>query len=156
MFYVIIILAAFFAMPASAQSLKDQLVGMWTVELCNIPNFPACAGNNGTLVYDANGHYIQMIVARGRPALPQGTGANRGAITPEQYKEMAAGLFAQFGTWSVNETNKTVTLHVDGALFPNIEGTDWLTFTPTISGDKLGSIEKNGQPGPIVWRRISK
>jgi hypothetical protein len=34
------------------------------------------------------------------------------------------GLAANFGTWSVNEADKTVTRHVEGALFPNIEGTD--------------------------------
>ena len=155
------IVAAIIVMPASAQSLKDQLVGTWTLASCNEPNFPACAGNNGLSMYAANGRYIQMIAARGRPKVtlpaPPPAGANfRAEYTPEQYKSVAAGLFANFGTWSVNETNKTVTLHVDGALFPNIEGTDWVTFTPIISGDEMKTTGQNGQPGPFVWRRISK
>jgi hypothetical protein len=98
-----------------------------------------------------------MMAARRRPKVtsPNSAGAaNRDAFTPEQYKAIAAGLFAQFGTWSINEANKTITLHVDGALFPGIEGTDWATFTPTISGDELRGIGQNGQPGLFVWRRV--
>jgi hypothetical protein len=33
-------------------------------------------------------------------------------------------MVAQFGTWSVNEADKTLTTHIEGALFPNGEGTD--------------------------------
>jgi hypothetical protein len=159
MFYIIVILAAIFAMPASAQSIKDQIVGSWTLVECNEPNFAPCVGgSNGFLVYDASGRYIQMVTARGRPKVtnPDGSGnvGNRNTFTPEQYKSIAAGLFAQFGTWSVNEANKTVTLHIDGALFPNIEGTDEITFTPIISGDELKGIGQNGQPVFFVWRRV--
>jgi hypothetical protein len=96
-----------------------------------------------------------MMAARKRPkapALPGEAGANRGPYTSEQYKAMASGLFAQFGTWSVNEANKTITYHPDGALFPVIEGTDWATVPISISGDEL----RLGQPQPNVWRRISK
>jgi hypothetical protein len=157
--YILALIAAIFAMPASAQSLKDQLVGTWRLVSCTNPNFSFCAGNNGIQVLDASGHFIVMMAARGRPKVtsPNGIGgANRDAITPEQYKAIAAGLFANFGTWSVNEANKTLTYHGDGGLFPNDEGTDWATFTVVnISGDELRVTL--GQTGhPAVWRRISK
>jgi hypothetical protein len=157
-FWLGIIVAAGLTLPAFGQaSLKEQLVGTWTLASCNAPDFLPCAGNNGIQVFDASGHYVTMMAARGRPKVtsPNSAGAaNRDAFTPEQYKAIAAGLFAQFGTWSINEANKTITLHVDGALFPGIEGTDWATFTPTISGDELRGIGQNGQPGPFVWRRV--
>jgi Lipocalin-like domain len=143
-------LAGVLTVPAKAQSLRDQLVGAWSLVSCNDPDFLPCAGNNGILIYDASGHYTWMMAARGRPkapAVPGEAGANRGAYTSEQYRAMASGLFAQFGTWSVNEANKTVTLHVDAALFPNIEGTDYLTLTHNVSGDELRSTYN-------VWRRI--
>jgi hypothetical protein len=155
MFYIIVILAGIFAMPASAQSLKDQLVGTWTLVSCANPSLAWCAGNNGIHMLDASGHYTWIIAARGRPkvtAPDTAGGANRDAFTPEQYKSIAAGLFVNFGTWSVNEANKTITYHPDGALFPVIEGTDWATVPVSISGDEL----RLGQPQPNVWRRISK
>jgi hypothetical protein len=38
----------------------------------------------------------------------------RDGYTAEQYKAIAAGFFANFGTWSMN--GATITHHVDGAL----------------------------------------
>jgi hypothetical protein len=158
MFYIIAIIAGIFAMPASAQSLKEQLVGTWTLVSCTNPNFAWCAGANGISVYDASGHYVVMMAARGRPKVtsPNVDDTKRDAFTPEQYKAIAAGLYASFGTWSINETNKTITHHADGALFPDDEGTDWGTFTVVnISADELRiALGQTGQPA--VWRRISK
>jgi hypothetical protein len=62
------------------------------------------------------------------------------------------GLQAQFGTWSVNEADKTITYHVDGALFPNIEGTNG-KVTVSLSGDGMTLV---GEFGSVVWRRIAK
>jgi hypothetical protein len=46
------------------------------------------------------------------------------------------GLVANFGTWSVNEADKTITYHHDGALFPNFEGVG-VKETLSLSGDEL-------------------
>jgi hypothetical protein len=156
-----IIVAIGLTLPAFGQaSLKEQLIGAWTLVSCTDPNFAPCAGNNGIHIIDASGHYTTMMAARGRPkvTVPSGgpAGANRNEPTPEQYKAIAAGLFAQFGTWSFNEATKMITYHPDGALFPNIEGTDWAIATPHISGDELTFTGQNGQPGVFVWRRITK
>ena len=62
------------------------------------------------------------------------------------------GLQAQFGTWSVDEADKTITLHIDGALFPNVEGTDGKQ-TVSVSGDEITLVS---QFGSNVWRRIKK
>jgi hypothetical protein len=159
MFYIIAIVAAIFAMPASAQSLKERLVGTWTLASCNAPDFLPCAGSNGIQVFDASGHYVTMIAARGRPKVPisrGAAGANRNEPTPERYKSVASGVMAQFGTRSLNEANKMIMIHPEGPLFPNIEGTDWATFTISISGDEMRGIGQDGQPGPFVWRRIAK
>jgi hypothetical protein len=148
--------AVIFAMPASAQSLREQVVGAWALVSCPNPSFPPCAGNNGIFIVDASGHYAWMEAGRGRPkvAVPAGTivGADRNATTPEEYKAMASGFLGQFGTWSLNEATKMMTLHADGGLFPNVEGTDFATFPVSISGDEM----KVGTSPQGVWRRISK
>jgi hypothetical protein len=41
-----------------------------------------------------------------------------------------------FGTWSVNEADKTLIRHYDGALNPNNDGTD-TKVTVSLSGDEL-------------------
>jgi hypothetical protein len=42
----------------------------------------------------------------------------------EEFKAAAMEFPANLGTWSLNETEKTLTLHVEGALVSNIEGTE--------------------------------
>ncbi len=49
-------LAAIFAMPAHAQSLRDQVVGAWPFISCNQAVTAACGTSpNGILIYDASG-----------------------------------------------------------------------------------------------------
>ena len=141
--------------PGSAfpqqKSLKEQLVGTWTLVSCdstssNGAKQPYCANPaNGILILDANGRYATVIAARGRPKLASG---NRSELPAEQFKAAAMGLAANFGTWSVNEADKTVTRHVEAALFPNIEGTD-SKITVSLSGDELKLIE----PSPLLGGR---
>ena len=68
---------------------------------------------------------------------------NRLEAPAEEFKAAAQGLVAQFGTWSVNDTDKTMTRHIEGALFPNIEGTDDSTSF-SLAGDELKLT--NNQP----------
>jgi hypothetical protein len=46
---------------------------------------------------------------------------------------------ASFGTWSVNEADKTLTTHEEGALFPNGEGGDGKR-TLSLTGDELKTV----------------
>jgi hypothetical protein len=144
----------FALLPGSAvaqqKSLKEQLVGSWTVVSCdstsaNGAKQPYCANPNGILILDASGRYAQVIAARGRPKLASG---NRSEVPAEQFKAAALGLVANFGTWSVNEADKTLTTHYEGALFPNIEGTE-VKNTVSLAGDEL----KLTQPVPVLGGR---
>jgi len=147
MFYVIVILAAIFAMPAKADGLKDQLVGVWALASCNSA-VPWCGVNpNGIQILDASGHYTILHIARGRPNNGRAD-RPRDIISAEEYKAIAMGVQANFGTWSIDEATKTMTWHIEGSLFPGAEGADFKS-TISLSGDelKLGNTT-------LVWRRI--
>jgi hypothetical protein len=141
-------LAGVLAVPAKAQSLREQVVGAWELVSCR-PAFPWCAGSNGTAIYEANGRYAVTIAARGRSKVTLRAG--REGTSAEDYKAIATGFFANFGTWSMN--GATITHHVDGALFPNIEGTDFGIGTISISGDLLTYTDTD-RSVVYVWRRI--
>jgi hypothetical protein len=185
MFYIIIILAGIFAMPAKAldgtyspayvaptfkpapldlppdlmaqatpgatSSLTDQLIGAWAVVSCDLPNGikPAqCVNPNGILIFDASGRYAGITAARDRPKFTDPAQPRR-AQPAEEYKAAATGFAANFGTWAFNEADRTITYHFEGALFPNVEGTDFKTGTVSLAGDEL-------KIGPDVFRRIRK
>ena len=136
---------------AQQKLVKDQLVGTWTLVSCTGANGgmpPFCMDPNGRLIIDASGRYIQVIAARGRPKST--TDGNRAEITPERYKAVAQGVVANFGTWSFNEADQTLTAHVEAALFPNGEGSDAKTSV-SLAGDELKLVGTNGNMN--VWRR---
>ena len=58
------------------------------------------------MILAGNGNYAWTTIAGGR----------KDADAP--------GIAANFGTWSVNEADKTLTLHIVGARNPTIEGKD--------------------------------
>src|SRR6266404_1788032 len=89
---------------AQQKSLKEQLVGAWELVSCerttaNGSKQPYCVNPTGILILDASGRYAHIIAARGRPKL---TIVNRVDAPAEQYKAVAQGFTANFGTWSVN------------------------------------------------------
>jgi Lipocalin-like domain len=143
-----IIVAIGLTLPAFGQgaSLKEQLVGAWALASCN--NAPWCVNPNGIQIFDASGHYTVLHTAGGRPKARSPL-TPRDAIPAEEYKAVAMGVQANFGTWSVNEADKTITYHIEGALFPNVEGTDFKSTAISLSGDEL-------KMGTLVWRRIKK
>jgi hypothetical protein len=118
---------------ATAPSLKEQLIGAWALVSCksDLRGLSLCANPNGIFIFDSSGHYAVVYAARGRSK----TSAGRNSPA-EELKAVVAGALANFGTWSVNEADKTITFHYDGALFPNPEGEDFKS-TIGLSGDEL-------------------
>jgi hypothetical protein len=137
---------------AQQTSLKDQLVGTWTLVSCNAKQ-PFCVNPSGSLSLDAGGRYILMTTAGGRPKTTTGPNGNRADVKPEDYKAVAQGVVAQFGTGSVNEADKTLTQQTEGALFPNAEGAA-LKFSVSLTGDEL-KLAGTDNPAPFesVYRR---
>jgi hypothetical protein len=149
MLYIIAIIAAIFAMPASAQSIKDQLVGTWRTVSCTNSADPAvCMKPNVIAVYDASGHYTFISAPLDRPK------ASGGRNSPaEEIKALQRGFAANFGTWTYNEADKTITFHVEGAFFPNAVGNEGKNTVVSVTGDELKLTTPTGE---VVLRRVSK
>ena len=109
---------------AQQKSLKEQIQGPWSLASCNNTNAKGektayCANNpRGILILAGNGNYAVTIIAGGRKD------ANDPAIA------------ANFGTWSVNEADKTLTRHRIGAIDPTNEGKDY-KVNISLSGEEM-------------------
>jgi hypothetical protein len=142
---------------AQQKTLKEQLVGTWTLVSCdntsaNGARQPYCVNPSGILILDASGRYAIVIAARGRPKFSTG---NRLETPAAEFKATAMGLAANFGTWSVNEADKTITRHYEGAFAPNNEGTD-AKSSISLAGDELKLVDPNpllGGRNESVYRR---
>ena len=128
---------------AQQKSLKEQIQGPWSLASCNNTNAKGekvayCANNpRGILILAGNGNYAVQIVAGGRKD------ANDPAIA------------ANFGTWSVNEADKTLTRHFVGARNPASEGTD-LKVSISLSGEEMRvtGVNLQGDHLDATYRRF--
>lgn len=144
------------AVPANAQTLKQQLVGTWTFvsSTTKLPNGSPAWGTNpkGLLIFTENGYFSSQIV---RSDLPKFASKNRAQGTPEENKAVVQGSIGTFGTYTVDETKKTYTLKYEGSSFPNRVGAEQ-TRPFTIAGDELKVTNPStsvGGTSDIIYKR---
>src|SRR5262249_5282009 len=111
---------------AVAQSAADQFKGSW--ELVSIRYVkpdgsavePFGPQARGMLVFDG-AHFATQVMAAN---LPKFASNNRMIGTSQEYEAISRGVVAYYGTYTVSEADRIVTLHIERSSFPNWEGTD--------------------------------
>ena len=119
-----------FAAPASAQALKDQVVGAWTLtsiaeEFSGVKKDTWGPGVKGALILDRSGRYSYQITADGRPKASGDP--SRGPV---------GRTIGYFGTYTISDADKSVTFMIERATFPNWDGTEQKRII-TLSGDTM-------------------
>jgi opacity protein-like surface antigen len=118
-------LSAGAAAAQPAPSLKDQIVGTWNFVVAEVTapdgkkSFPFGETPKGILIFTADGRFAQIHVAGDVPKIASN---NRLTATPEEYAGIMRRSLSVFGTWTVDETKKTVTYNIVSSSFPNWEG----------------------------------
>jgi hypothetical protein len=135
---LIVLALTLFATTSFAQtpgkSIKDQLVGHWQLVSVTI-NDTAPYGDNpqGSMFFDADGNYSVIVLSGGN-----------------------AKNISYFGTYTVNDAESMVTLHVDGSSRGNVAGHDHKRLV-TFSGEELitSTPTSPGRRGSIklTWKR---
>jgi Lipocalin-like domain len=144
---------------AAAQTTAKDLVGTFTLVSITLEQDGKKTdfyGPNpqGQRTFDPTGRFTEIIT---RSDLPKFASNNRQAGTPEENKAVVQGSIALFGTYSVSETDKTYTQHVESCTFPNWNGAE-RKYSFDISGDEL-SITVLSAPSTatgtvhLVWKR---
>ena len=148
---------------AQQKSTKDLLVGTWTLLLSDgvkadgthVPEFGP--NPSGTLMLSPNGHYSVEIM---RANLPKFASNDREKSTTDESKAVAQGTLAHFGTYTVNDADKSFNFRVESSSFPNWNGTRQKRSITALTDDVLTYNVPNpaGVPSDIthvelVWRR---
>jgi Lipocalin-like domain len=123
-------------LDAQQGTLKDQLVGTWTIVSWEsiAPNGTKrnIANPKGYLILDSGGRYVQVIARADRPKFK-----SPGEPTVEELAAATEDFFAaNAGTWRVSEAEKLLVLEFEAALRPNNEGTLFRSGID-LSGDEL-------------------
>ena len=144
------------AIPGTALALDKNLVGVWTIVSVTYgegadKTEPFGANVKGTQIFDASGHFA-------RADLPKVASNNREKATAEESEKIVHGSLGYFGTYTTNEAEKSFTVKIEGATFPNFVGTSQ-TRGYAISGDELritNPTASGGRPATVLLKRASQ
>jgi hypothetical protein len=140
------------------RSLTEQLLGTWTLvshesvraDGTRTPVYGVSP--KGVAVFDAGGHFIITVMRadRAKYAIDFPTQG-----TAEENKATAQGTMTYFGTYSVDEADRNIALHIEASSFPNWNGADQKRIF-SIAGDQLTLTARALQTGgyaDVVWKR---
>ena len=146
-----------------AKSLTEQLVGAWYLVSINNTRLDGTKYEvfgpdvNGLIIFDRNGRYSMQIIRRGRLTF---AGA-RMEGTAEENKAAVQGMISHFGTYTVNEGERSVTFHIESSSYPNWDKTEQKRNIVLLV-DQLSWSDPLPATGPqstdlksdLVWTRI--
>jgi Lipocalin-like domain len=144
---------------AQQKSLKEQLVGNWTFVSSIDTNRDGTKtdrfGPNakGLVMFDASGRFSFLI---SRASIPKFAANNVNQGTAEENKSVVQGMIAYFGTWSVDETSRTLTTNIEAGSFPNLNGGSQKRNITSLTADELkytNPATTTGTSSDVVWRR---
>ena len=137
---------ALYTSAASAQSLKQQIVGTWDFVVAEITgadgkkSFPFGETPKGVLIFTPEGRFTQIHVATDVPKIASG---NRLTGTAEEYAAINRRSLSVFGSYTIDDAKKTVTFHVTSSTFPNWEGESQTRSIDKLTADEFVNTNPN-------------
>jgi hypothetical protein len=136
---------------AAPATLKQQIVGTWAVvssthERDGKKTEPLGPHPVGYYMFDQAGHYSLQSM---RSDLPKFASNNKNAGTDAENRAVVQGINTIFGTYTINEEDHSVTVHIIGGSFPNWAGADQKRKI-AINGDTLTWTVAMGPVGTTV------
>ena len=139
-------LSAAAAAAQPAKSLKDQMVGTWNFVVAEVTapdgkkSFPFGETPKGILIFTADGHFAQIHIAGDVPKIAS---SNRLNGTAEEYAEIMRRSLSVFGTYTVDEGNRTVTYAIISASFPNWQGESQTRAIDKLTADEFVNTNRS-------------
>jgi hypothetical protein len=168
LFFAIFVTALASGQARPVLSPKEQLVGAWrlvSIETIR-PNgeviYPFYGKHpEGLIMYDGGGWMSVQIVSDPPANVPSESSREAVQAAPTADKTKAFdNYYAYFGTWTVDETNKTVTHHIQQSLIPGERNEDGIRHY-VLDGDRLTLTAKTHELGEdrarkLVWQRLPR
>ena len=140
------------------KGLKEQITGTWSlaeqwVEQDGKKTQRFGPNPKGLAIYDGNGRFVSILL---RPDLPKFASNNAMTGTADENKAVVQGSAAFYGGWSVNESDGSLSIRIDGSTYPNWDGQDQKR-TVSVSGGEMRLCVPGAQIGGTacaIWKRI--
>jgi hypothetical protein len=144
---------------AQAKTIKEQIVGSWTlvswVQTRGDGTKNLRFGDNprGVNMFSPDGRYSLIIM---QPDLPKLASNDAMKPTAEEAVAIMRGAIAYFGTYTVDESTKMLTLQIDGTTLPNQLGLPQKRKIDVISAEEMRYSNPNAVGGgsiEVAWKR---
>lgn len=142
--------------------METSLVGAWRLVSFEFRAadgaviYPFGERARGTIIYTASARYSAQLFRVDRPRFASG---DQMQAAPEELSAAFNGSISYFGSYEVDRPTSTIIHHVEGSLFPNMEGRDQERHF-VLSEHRLQlttqAIKLDGEKavGVLVWERI--
>jgi lipocalin-like protein len=108
---------------AQEKSVKDQLVGAWTLVSVisetddGKKSEPFGASPKGVIIFSTDGHFSLF---QSRAEIPKIAANDRAKATPEEAQSIVASSIAYYGTYSVDEKTKHMAVNLAASTYANV------------------------------------
>jgi hypothetical protein len=126
--FIVLLASVLLAAPsawAQQRSVKDSLIGSWMFvsviaeQSDGTRSEPFGQEPRGIIVFTGDGYFSLFQSQAEVPRLATG---DRGRATPEEAQGVVRASIAYFGTYTVNEADRTLSLRLLGSTFSNLLG----------------------------------
>jgi len=147
------------AAMAQQKTLKEQIVGAWTMvswiqtRADGTKNYRFGDNPKGVNMFSPTGRF-SLIIAR--PDLPKISSNDPMKPTAEEAEAIVRGSIAYFGTYTVDEATKTLSLQLDGTTLTNQLALPQKRNIDSISPDEMRYSNSNvvgGGKVELAWKR---
>lgn len=143
----------------SAKTAKEQLVGSWRLVSLTVGEgadqiLPYGPNPKGFMMVDANDRFMITVV---RSDLPKFAANNRMRGTPDENSSIVQGSIAYYGSYTIDEATRVITVKIEGSTFPNFTAgtqTRILSFNGDDEVTYLNPTPSHGgAPAKVTYRR---
>jgi len=136
---------------AQQKSFKELIVGTWTLLISDnvradgtrVPGFGPNA--SGTVMFGPDGHYSLQIMRDSRLKFASN---DRSTGTPDENRSAMQGTITHFGTYAIDEAQKTLTFRIESSSYPNWDGTTQKRPITALASDALTWTNPTPSVGP--------
>jgi hypothetical protein len=139
----------------------SAVIGIWKLlsleyeEDDGTVNYPFGTDVAGVIMIDGRGYFSVHLMDMKRPSFEV---ADPRGGTSEEIKSAFEGYMGYYGTFDLNEKERTITFHVTGAWLPNWIGSDQTRYY-TVSGNRMVIstapvlFEGKKRVAKLIWER---
>jgi hypothetical protein len=144
---------------AADEPIAKRVVGAWTLVAVTAERAdgskaePFGTNPKGIIIFTDNGHFSLF---QSRADIPKLAENDRGKATAEEARAVVGGSIAYYGTYSVNETDNSLSVSLDGATFANLLGGAQRRDITSLTADELrfsNPRTPSGMTLQTVWKR---